>query len=177
MDSQVVSALIGVAGALMGAYGGAFLTNRHAVNNWSTQQVSEREKEERVVLRAKVEECYFLLNKWRNEVIIIAKSRLLFFRGGITHGELLKYIQDSVDPHTYSKIDVLLSLYFDDLRGDLDNVKNIIGSMQLTYDAQRMGCMDVDVACRNHNDDYGEFLDCMDAIIEKIIAKIPKYPS
>lgn len=110
--------ITGVAG-VVGALGGAYLANLFAEKRWSEQVKHDLEKDKKKIMREKGEEALITFKKWEKELYFFNASRIGYIQGAISEESLNKTIDEKVDPTTHGILDVLVSIYFNELYDDL----------------------------------------------------------
>jgi len=109
-------AIIGALSALAGA----FLANMFAEKRWNKQLVHEAEKERRTLIRTKGEELFRALRKWEKELYFFNASRIGYLQGVVPHKEVIKIVDEKIDPLTHGSVDILFALYFEHLTPELE---------------------------------------------------------
>ncbi|WP_157962104.1 hypothetical protein [Rahnella sp. NRRL B-41462] len=129
----LIQSVITVSGALIGAFGGAYLANRFAEVRYRKQVDREDEKERTKFYREKGEELYLILSKWRKEHYFLQTGRMCFLQGTYTKDQLKDLINSHVDPETHVKAGVLIALYFIDFEERLKKTHSIIEKSNVVY--------------------------------------------
>lgn len=118
------ASVITAASGMIGALGGALLTNRFSEKRWDKQVEHDQSKEQRRFLQTKGEETFQTFKKWENELFFYNASRIGYLQGNITKDSMMETIDDKVTPETHIKLNTLISLYFDELSNDYDLIRN-----------------------------------------------------
>lgn len=124
-EITLITAAVGSTTALLGAFGGAFLANSFAEKRLAKQIEHEQIKEKRNLLKQKGEEAYFTLKNREQEFSVIYTMRIAYLQSKLSVGTMNKQIEDFVSPHTQLKLDTLIELYFNELSGDLEEIRNL----------------------------------------------------
>lgn len=127
--AAVITGLAGVIGAL----GGAFLANFFAEKRWKDQIVHGVQKERRKLMREKGEETFISFKRWEKELYFFNASRIGYIQGVITEEALNKTIDEKVSPDTHVTLDVLVSIYFNDLYADLSQIHSQTNKLQSLF--------------------------------------------
>ncbi|HDC4265616.1 TPA: hypothetical protein O8L22_003961, partial [Enterobacter cloacae] len=117
------ASVITAAAGMIGALGGALLTNRFSEKRWDKQVEHDQSKEQRRFLQTKGEETFQTFKKWENELFFYNASRVGYLQGEITKESMMKTIDDKVKPETHIKLNTMISLYFDELSNDYDLIR------------------------------------------------------
>ncbi|EPV3661269.1 MULTISPECIES: hypothetical protein [Enterobacter cloacae complex] len=133
--AAVITGLTG----LIGALGGAFLANLFAEKRWKNQVVHDAEKEHRKLMREKGEETFRCLKKWEKELFFFNASRIGYIQGVISEEKLNKATDEKVSPDTHVTLDVLVSIYFNDLRADLSQIHSQTSKLQVLFHRYSQG--------------------------------------
>lgn len=127
--AAVITGLAGVIGAL----GGAFLANLFAEKRWNNQVTHDLQKERKNLMREKGEETFICLKRWEKELYYFNASRIGHIQGVITEDALNKTIGERVSPDTHVTLDVLVTIYFNDLYSDLSQIHSQTKKLQFLF--------------------------------------------
>lgn len=133
MEAPVISAIITVSGALIGAFGGAYLANRFADSRYVKQIQAEKDRDEKKILIAKGEELYLALSKWKRQNYFFFLARVGFLNNQMTQDEHESLINSRVDPSVHDTVDSLTGFYFPAFTSDLKVITDRQDSANNTY--------------------------------------------
>lgn len=133
MEAPVISAIITVSGALLGAFGGAYLANRFADTRYVKQIQAEKGRDENKLLIAKGEELYLALSKWKRQNYFYFFAKVGYLNNQMTQDEHEALINERVDPNVHDNVDSLTGFYFPELSADLKVITDRQTSANCTF--------------------------------------------
>lgn len=129
MEPQVISAIITVSGALIGAFGGAHLANHFAERRFEKQTIADVEKEKKKLLGEKVEELHVLISKWSKYIANINIARLSYLAGKITNDSYKDLVgKMDVESGVHDRIEALIYIYFPEFDNHLKQVRELLST-------------------------------------------------
>ena len=136
METQIITSLLGVSGALVGAFGGAFLANHFAEKRFLKQAQQDAEKEKKKLLVSKTEELHILLSKWAKYITSIHLYRRSMIINKITvHDYYNNVAAVELEDGVHDRLEALISLYFPYFEADLLEVKELLSTSNKAEDS------------------------------------------
>jgi hypothetical protein len=127
------ASVVTAAAGIIGAFGGALLTNFFSEKRWDKQVQHEQSKEKRKFLQTKGEETFQTFKKWENELFFYNASRIGYLQGAVTKEYMMETIDMKVTPETHIKLNTLISLYFDELSDDYDLIRKQVALVNESF--------------------------------------------
>ncbi|NUL39395.1 hypothetical protein [Kosakonia sacchari] len=126
METQIITSLLGVSGALIGAFGGAFLANHFAEKRFLKQAQQDAEKEKKKLLMSKTEELHILISKWSKFISNLHLYRRSMLLNKITlHDYYTSTAALELENGVHDRLEALIYLYFPSFEADLLEVKKL----------------------------------------------------
>lgn len=127
METQIISSLVGVSGALIGAFGGAFLANRFAEKRFFKQTQLDAEKDKKKLLASKTEELHILISKWSKYISNLHMYRSSLLLNKITVADFYKNSAAlELENGVHDRLEALIYLYFPTFETELLEVKELL---------------------------------------------------
>ncbi|MCM7497976.1 hypothetical protein [Enterobacter kobei] len=123
----MITSLLGVSSALIGAFGGAILANHFAEKRYLKQTQQDAEKEKKKLLISKTEELHILLSKWTKYISNIHLYRLSLLMNKINlHDYYTNVAALELESGLHDRIEALIFLYFPFFESDLLEVRKLL---------------------------------------------------
>lgn len=133
METQIITSLLGVSGALIGAFGGAFLANHFAEKRSTKQAQHDAAKEKKKLLISKTEELHILISKWSKFISNLHNNRLRLLSGDISINDYHNNIVSlELENGVHDRLEALIYLYFPSLESDILEVKSLLRASNKT---------------------------------------------
>lgn len=127
METQIITSLLGVSGALIGAFGGALLANHFAEKRATKQAQQDAAKEKKKLLISKTEELHILISKWSKFISNLQNNRLRLLSGKISLSDYHdNVVALELENGVHDRLEALIHLYFPSLEADLLDVKSFL---------------------------------------------------
>jgi len=127
LETQIISSLVSVSGALIGAFGGAFLANRFAEKRFFKQTQLDAEKDMKKLLVSKTEELHILISKWSKYISSLHMYRSSLLLNKITLADFYKHSAAlELESGVHDRLEALIYLYFPSFEPDLLEVKDLL---------------------------------------------------
>lgn len=133
METQIITSLIGVGGALIGAFGGALVANHFAEKRFLKQVHQDAEKEKKKLLISKTEELHILISKWSKYISSLHLYRRSMLSNKISLNDFYAHSAAiELENGVHDRLEALIYLYFPSFEADLLEVKKLLNMSNKT---------------------------------------------
>ncbi|MCM7773689.1 hypothetical protein M8S83_16425 [Enterobacter asburiae] len=125
----ITAAVLGGGFALFGGW----LTNRNNKQNSDAQRQHEKWKSNRDLYIKKGEELHQLFNQWHNNVVSTQTYHIMYIVGQMDALKTNEEYKAVSNKDVSFKLDSIVDIYYEELRCELNQLKDIEGKMNLQY--------------------------------------------